>query len=154
MLARFNLLLFVIALTSSVCSRAQSPGDYPARLPYSFSNFVWWNDAELRLALKGRMPELGDEIPTTSAAIGRMRDVLKAVLREKSVVAEIQSEEPSPSALNGQRVQGAPPPSIIFSVLSPKVLIERVIVSGAPDTAQSLLTEEFGSYANRPYSNK
>jgi hypothetical protein len=80
----------------------EPPPNYPPRLPYGFSNFVWWSDDELRVALKKRIPGLGDEISTTSRAIGGMREALNALLKEKGITAEVQSEEPSYSALHPQ----------------------------------------------------
>jgi len=71
------------------------------RLPYSFGNFVWWSDDELRSLLKKRIPGLGDEIATTTAAEGRVRDALKALLKEKGITAEVQSQEPSYSSFGG-----------------------------------------------------
>jgi hypothetical protein len=81
---------------------------YPAHLPYSFGNFVWWSDEELRVLLKKRIPGLGDEIAPTTATEGRIRDALKAMLKEKGILAEIQSEEPSFSSFTGSRDLEAP----------------------------------------------
>jgi hypothetical protein len=97
---------------------------YPARLPYRFSNFVWWNDEDLRVLLKKRIPGLGDEVATSSSAEGKVRDALTALLKERGIVAEVQSEEPSLSAFAPvnpiffSRHSPEPPhPAIIFSLL-------------------------------------
>jgi len=105
-------------------------------LPYGFSNFVWWGDDELRSLLKKRVPGLGDEIGPSSAVEGKVRDALTALLKEKGIVAEVQSIEPSPSEVNRQREQwpGLPgvqlsprrKPKIEFSILAPQVLIGKI----------------------------
>ncbi|HMD77372.1 MAG TPA: hypothetical protein VKG86_08360 [Terracidiphilus sp.] len=62
--------LFVFLLGSAAMGNAQTAKpapNYPTHLPYSFGNFVWWGDDELRALLKKRIPGLGDEIEPTSA---------------------------------------------------------------------------------------
>ncbi len=83
----------------------------------------------MRVQLKNRIPGLGDEIAPASAAEGSVRDALKALLKEKQIVAEVQSEEPSPSAIGAERAAGAPEPAIVFSISSPQILVDRVVVA-------------------------
>lgn len=148
--------LFVAALGSSIVGSSQNSKwgkDYPAHLPYEFSNFVWWNNDELRAQLKKRIPGLGDEIATTSSAEQRVREALKALLKEKGIVAEVQSEDPSLSALKGERVAGAPEPAVVFSVLSPQVLVGKVIISHLSEDLARPVQENFDHWAGRNYSS-
>jgi hypothetical protein len=97
-LRSFVAALFALLLGWAASAVAQTPEPnppYPSHLPYSFGNFVWWSDEELRDLLKKRIPGLGGEISTTSASIGRMREALTALLKEKGIDADVLSEEPS-----------------------------------------------------------
>ncbi len=82
--------LFVATLTVVVCASArttQLAQDYPAHLPYRFSNFVWWSNDELRDLLKTRIPGLGGEIAPSSATEREIRDALKLLLKARGIVA-------------------------------------------------------------------
>lgn len=138
-------LLFLLSLGIANPVTAQIPkpaAAYPAHLPYTFSNFVWWSDNDLRALLKKRIPGLGDEVATKTAAEGKLRDALTALMKEKGIVAEVQSNEPSDFALKAERAPGSPEPSIVFSILTPQVLIERVTVSSALENLPGSLQED------------
>jgi outer membrane protein insertion porin family len=133
---RASLVLFLaIVLVGSALATAQTAKqNYPMHFPYRFSNFPWWTDTELRAALKERIPELSDEVNVE--AMGRVRAMLKVLMKEKGIAAEIQSIEPSYSSLNPQEAEEIdfwgmhfpppPKPGIEFSILTPSVLIGRV----------------------------
>jgi outer membrane translocation and assembly module TamA len=132
---------------------------YPSHLPYRFANFVWWSDEELRALLKKRIPGLGDEIATTTAAEGKVRDALTALLKEKGIAAEVQSQEPSNSAIAplnpmffGRHLPEQPLPAIEFSILAPKVQIDKVRVRSDSDEAVEILQTESKSFEGKPYS--
>jgi len=145
--------LMLLGSGAIAASQAAKPvQSYPAKLPYSFGNLVWWSDDELRTLLKKRIPGLGDEIATTTAAEGRVRDALKALLREKGIQAEVQSQEPSldsfrplPENLVGMGDLEVWPfqPSIVFSVLRPKVVLGRVTVQADAEDALEAISAEF-----------
>lgn len=131
---------------------------YPAHLPYGFANFVWWSDEDLRALLKARVAGLGDEVGTTNAALGRVRDALTSILKEKGITAQVQSEEPSPSAfgphdteLFGVPLPPPPTPTIIFSILTPKILIGRIEVNSNNDEVSQLVHAEVKDDEGRPY---
>ncbi len=144
------LVAFICASSATHAQGAKAPA-YSAHLPYSFSNFVWWNDDELRALLKKRIPGLGDEIATNNPAEGRVRDALTALMKEKGIVAEIQSEEPSTSAFRpltanmvGMGDMEVPTfhPTVVFSLLRPKVVLGHVTVqSEASDLIEAVEAE-------------
>jgi hypothetical protein len=110
----------------------EASAQLPPRLPYSCSNCVWWSDDELRSLLKKQIPTLSDEIPTTSVEEGRVRTAMRLLLKEKGITAEVQSEEPSWSALTAARAEGASPPGIVFIIASPRILVDKVTITNAP----------------------
>jgi hypothetical protein len=123
------LLVTLMVCAAGWSQTAQPAQSYPAHLPYRFSNFVWWSDNDLRVLLKNRIPGLGDEIAPSPAVEVKVRDALKALLLEKQIVAEVQSQEPSPSAIGAERAPGAPEPAIVFSILTPQIVVDKVVVS-------------------------
>jgi outer membrane translocation and assembly module TamA len=128
------------------------PTNYPTHLPYSFSNLVWWTNDGLRELLKERIPGLADEIAPTAGAERKVRDELKALLKEKGIVAEVQSQEPSNFSLSAERAPGAPGPAIVFSVLSPQVLVDRVVLTQVPDGLMNALSESLRRREGHEYS--
>lgn len=143
---------FFWAPAVGVAQNSKLAQSYPTHLPYSFGNFVWWNDDELRLLLKKQIPGLGDEIATTTASEGRVRDALKALMKEKDVTAEIQSQEPSYSAFGGQRDPEAPAPSIQFSIMDPQILLDKVELKVEPVELASVVQSESAWGEGRAYS--
>jgi hypothetical protein len=148
-------ILVMLALTAVICSSAQDTHpvqDYPTHLPYSFSNFVWWSNDELRDLLKKRIPGLGDEIAPSVYDENRIREALRKFLKEKGIDAEIQDIEPSNFSLSAERAPGVPEPSIVFSILSPQILIDKVVISQAPDGLRTALNENLQRRAGHEYS--
>jgi hypothetical protein len=151
-----------LLLTTSALSPGQNPNSahsYPSHLPYGFSNFVWWSDDELRTLLKKRIPGLDDEIATTTVAEGKLRDALTELLREKGIVAEVQSQEPSNSAFapldpmfSGRHLPERPKPAIEFSILSPRIQIDHVLLQSDSEDAVAVLQAEAKSFEGKPYS--
>src|ERR1700679_1176067 len=92
-----------LTLSVALAQAPKAAQNYPTHLPYSFGNFVWWTDDELRALLKKRVPCLGDEIVTTTSAEGRVREALTALLKEKGIDGEVQSLEPSYSSFGAPR---------------------------------------------------
>jgi hypothetical protein len=157
--AKFSSYLLALAVVAMLLSRgifpqnANRPPAYPSHLPYSFSNVVWWSDDELRDLLKKQIPNLGDEVATTTGAEGGIRQALKVLLKQKGIVAEVQSEEPSYSALFAERAPGAPPMSVEFSISSPQILIDKIVISRAPDALIAPLKETLGGREGHNYSS-
>ena len=135
-----------------IAQSAEPVPNYPPHLPYSFGNFVWWSDNDLRALLMKRLPGLGDEISTTSASMGRIRDALKVLLKEKGIEAEILSEEPSDFSLSGKRDPEAPEPSIQFSILNPQILLSKVDLKVESENLASLLQDDAHWGEGKPYS--
>lgn len=150
-------LALALACTCAATGLAQSAkptSNYPTHLPYAFSNFVWWTDADLRAELKKRLPGLGDEIAPDRAAESRIRDALKEILKQKGVTADVMSEEPSPWSLTAETVPGAPGPAIVFSILNPQILVDQVNLSGAPEIATDALKQSLKGRNGREYSSR
>jgi hypothetical protein len=112
------------------------------RLPYRFSNFPWWTDAQIRAELKSRIPSLGEEVGRGSALEASVRDQLTAMLAAKGIHATVVSDEPSATSGavsafvktlpfyipgSGQR------PHITFSIASPQILVGGVDVDATPE---------------------
>jgi hypothetical protein len=135
--------------------RAQStqPAPAPPKFPYIFTNFVWWQDDELRTDLKRRIPGLEDQIRLDSPMERRIRVTLQAMLREKHVIAEVQSLEPSPSAQWSPRDPEAPPLSIRF-VNTARVIVSRLTFTGAPDAAINLEKNIQTSFLGKPWPER
>jgi outer membrane translocation and assembly module TamA len=144
--------LFVLPPLAS-SQTANQVQNYPSSLPYSFSNFVWWSDDELRALLKKQIPSLDDEVATTTEAESRIRLALKAFLKQKGILAEVQSQEPSYSAPFAERVPGAPPLRVVFTISSPRILVDKVVVSQAPDALLASLEETLHSREGNDYSS-
>ena len=152
----FQLVLLVaVGISISVASRAQDGNPVSNKkdhFPYAFGNFVWWADVDLRVELKKRLPTLGDEIERGSPTESRVRTVLVQLLREKGVQADVQTIEPSMDVFSSKRVPEAPPPSIVYSVLSPpEILVEKLSFEGAPSDGSGSLNEVAANMEGKPY---
>ena len=139
-------------LANGYSQTAHTVPDYPTRLPYGFSNFVWWGDDEIRVLLKSRIPGLGDEIAPNSAIERRVRDALTMMLKEKGLVAEVQSQKPSSFSLTAERAPDSPAPEIVFSIMSPQISVDKVIVSQAPEALTPALNENLRRREGHEYS--
>jgi outer membrane translocation and assembly module TamA len=83
-----------------------------------------------------------------------MRDTLKEMLKEKGIQADVQTEEPSSFALTAQRAAGAPPPAIVFSILNPQILIDKVVIAQAPEDLSSALQDSLQGRDGHDYSSR
>jgi outer membrane protein assembly factor BamA len=150
------LTLTLVWLGSSFPSGAQTTGAESSaqnKFPYSFSNFVWWSDTDLRAELRRRIPSLGDEITRNSLAESKINTVLTELLQRKGINARVQSIEPSLDVLTLQRTPDAPPPSIVFRVLAPpNILIDKVVFENSPSDATELLSETVSNMKGRPFT--
>jgi outer membrane protein assembly factor BamA len=146
----------VVWLGSTFLGGAQTTGAESSarnKFPYSFSNFVWWSDADLRTELRRRIPSLGDEITRNSPAEAKINNVLTELLRRKGIDARVQSVEPSLDVFTQKRSPDAPPPSIVFSVLAPpSIVIETVVFENSPSDATELLSQTVSNMKGRSFS--
>src|ERR1700761_2252907 len=92
-------LLLTVSTLGAICQTPKTPPQpvqpVTERLPYSFSNFPWWTDAQIRAELQHRIPSLGDEVGRGSAQEAQVRDALTAMLAQKGIRATVISDEPS-----------------------------------------------------------
>lgn len=139
-------LIFLLLPALTPAASAQVPKAPPQLvsepLPYTFSNFPWWNDAEIRADLKQRIPSLGDEVGRGSAQEARVRDALTAMLTAKGIHATVISEEPSATQASVSAFVKTLPfyipgveqrPHIIFSISSPQILVGGLDVDSSPE---------------------
>jgi hypothetical protein len=54
-----GVLFWSLCIGTGFAQDTKPQAQHPEHLPYSFSNFVWWTDEELRDLLKKRIPGLG-----------------------------------------------------------------------------------------------
>jgi outer membrane protein assembly factor BamA len=136
----------VLLFSTFAWSQAAQPlSTNPTQLPYRFSNFVWWSDSDLRGQLKQRIPGLGDEIAPASGTESTVRDELETLLKEHQIVAQVQSEDPSPSSVGAEQ-------AIVFSIRSPQIVVDKVAIPGndiglGPALSESLQAKEGQAYS-------
>jgi hypothetical protein len=138
----FSLLLPVI--TPGVFGQAPKTMQQPVseRLPYTFTNFPWWTDSQIRTELKHRIPSLGDEVGRGSAQEAQVRDELTAMLAAKGVRATVISDEPSAtSGAVSAFVKTLPfyfpgtaqRPHIEFRISAPQILVGGIELDSSPE---------------------
>jgi hypothetical protein len=128
------------ASAQAIIKAPQQPVSEP--LPYTFSNFAWWTDAQIRAELKHRIPSLGDEVGRGSAQEARLRDELTAMLASKGVHATVVTEEPSATQASVSAFMKTLPfyipgssqrPHIVFSISSPQIVVGGLDVDSSPE---------------------
>jgi hypothetical protein len=136
--------LLLPVMTPAVFGQAPRTTQQPVsdRLPYTFTNFPWWTDSQIRTELKHRIPSLGDEVGRGSAQEAQVRDALTAMLAAKGVRATVVSDEPSATSGavtafvktlpfyfpgTGQR------PHIEFSISAPQILVGGIELDSSPE---------------------
>jgi hypothetical protein len=139
---------------TAVAAEAQAVAtDHPVRYPYTFTNFVWWSDAQLRAALTRRIPGLPLELAPDSTDESRIRTTLESLLKQKGISANVQSIEPASHVYYMGRDPNAPPDAIQFSILAPpEIVIENLVIENGPAEAMELLGEEARQLKGRPYA--
>ena len=145
------------ALLFGASASAQStpnPTVSQQRFPYIFSNFVWWNDGDLRAKLKKQVPTLGDDLARNSPLEKRVRTALIELLKKKGINTEVQIFEPSPTDPTARRNPDAPPICIIFSVLAPPaVIVGPITFENAPRESLDLLQSAVHALPGRDYES-
>jgi outer membrane translocation and assembly module TamA len=153
----FHSILIGSALVFGASAVAQSTPNLMVsqeRFPYIFSNLVWWSDADLRVELKKQIPTLGDDLGRNSPLEKRVRTILLEFLKKKGINTEVQIFEPSPTDPTARRAPGAPPVSIIFSVLAPPaVIVGPITFENAPPESIDLLQSAVHSLSGRDYES-
>ena len=138
----FSLLLPV--MTPGVFGQAPKTTQQPVseRLPYTFTNFPWWTDSQIRTELKHRIPSLGDEVGRGSAQEAQVRDALTAMLAAKGVRATVVSDEPSATSGAVTAFVKTLPfyfpgttqrPHIEFSISAPQILVGGIELDSSPE---------------------
>lgn len=161
--AAFYLALFTLILPASALAQPPQPQPPVAavRLPYTFSNFAWWTDAQLRSELKQRVPSLDDTLTCGSAQEAQVRDALTAMLLAKGVHATVVSKDPSQASAEVSAFVASlpffvpsyndPRPHITFSISAPQVVIGAVNVDTAPEVQSDLLATVAKQIEGKPF---
>lgn len=132
---------------------AQSSAPAPKLYPYRFSNFIWWSDSDLRVALKHKLPSLPDTLIPFSPMEGDVRLALIELLKTKGIHADVQVFDPPEQVTPPW--PDAPQPTISFTIAAPpQILVGDVSVDGAPaemltsiqPIAQRLSGSPYGQY--------
>lgn len=122
----------------------QQPVQQPIeeQLPYTFTNFPWWTDAQIRTELKHRIPGLSDEVARGSAQEAQVRDQLTAMLQAKGVRATVVSVEPSPTSVSVSAFMATLPfylpgaaqrQHIEFSISAPEIVVGGIALDVSPE---------------------
>jgi outer membrane protein assembly factor BamA len=137
------LLLFLLVTPGARAQATKAPQQpVSEHLPYSFSNFPWWTDAQIRAELRHRIPSLGDEVGRGSAQEARVRDELTAMVASKGLHATVASDEPSPTfgavsafvkTLPFYIPGSAQRPHIVFSIAAPQILVGGIDLDSSPE---------------------
>jgi hypothetical protein len=136
--------LLLPVMTPGVFGQAAKTTQQPVseRLPYTFTNFPWWTDPQIRAELKHRLPSLGDEVGRGSAQEAQVRDALTAMLAAKGVHAMVVSDEPSPTSVSVSAFVKTLPfyfpgsaqrPHIEFSISAPQILVGGLELDSSPE---------------------
>jgi len=131
-------------MTPGVFGQAPKTTQQPVseRLPYTFTNFPWWTDSQIRTELKHRIPSLGDEVGRGSAQEAQVRDALTAMLAAKGVRATVVSDEPSATSGAVTAFVKTLPfyfpgttqrPHIEFSISAPQILVGGIELDSSPE---------------------
>ncbi len=143
---------------------AQSSAPAQSVYSYRFTNFVWWSDSDLRLALKHKLPGLSDTLVPFSPKEAQVRLTLIELLKAKGIHADVQIFDPPkqvtpllPSIVTGIRAAktvspGTPRPSIAFTIAAPpEILVGDVSVDGAPPEMQTTIQPIAQSLSGSPF---
>lgn len=155
----------LLPLVLPVSAMAQPPQPQPpaatASLPYTFVNFAWWSDAELRKELTQRVPSLDDTLVCGSTQEAQVRDALTAMLLAKGVHATVVSNDPSQATTEVSAFVASlpffvpdysdPRPHITFSIASPQMVVGTVNVNEAPDSQSDLLASIAKQMEGKPF---
>jgi len=83
--------------------------------PVHFSNFVWWQPAELETLLEAKVPAYHGKLPLAGTLTDQVRAALIALLRAKGVDAMVDAHQ-----------TGSAADIVTFSITSPSILIGDV----------------------------
>lgn len=136
------LLLSAIAPAGFAQVVKSAPQPVSEKLPYSFSNFPWWTDGQIRTELKHRIPSLGEEVGRGSAQEAQVRDALTSMLAAKGIHATVVTDEPSATSGAVSAFMKTLPfyfpgstqrPHISFSIASPQIVVGGINLDASPE---------------------
>jgi outer membrane protein assembly factor BamA len=113
-------------------------------VPARFTDFVWFNDEELRAAIHERVPLFNGELPTTGRLPDQVSDVLQALLVERHIPGHVEYQRRE--AKNGQLE------SFDYDVAGVSIRIHRAEFPGAGASEMPELQAAAEKMINREYS--
>jgi outer membrane protein assembly factor BamA len=115
-----NSTALVIKLTPSASNQLQ-----PAR----FSNFVWWQPAELETLLEAKIPAFHGQLPVAGTLTDQVKAALVSLLHAKGVDADVEAHQ-----------TGAAANIVTLSIMNPSILIGDIHFQNALPALQPQLT--------------
>ncbi len=113
----------VIKLTPSGSSQLQAA---------HFSNFIWWQPAELETLVESRVPAFHGQLPLAGTLTDQVEAALVSLLHAKGVDAEVSTHE-----------TGSAADAITLSITSPSIVIDEVhLQNQLPSLARQLKSLE------------
>jgi outer membrane protein insertion porin family len=123
------------------------PAASKTMLPARFTNFLWWDDKDLNAVLAKQIPLYrSDAVPID----GNLRDAISAAL--KDLVAAKGVPTPSVTSIPSAPQPGNPP-SIAFSIATPRVIVRSVHLDQASPALLSKLQPVLAELSNQPWDS-
>ncbi len=110
------------------------PAEGAQALPVRFSNFVWWQPAELEALVEKRVPLFHGKLPLTGELTKEVIAALSALVAEKGVPDAKISAGLSTSEGSGNGVS-----SIALTITSPQIILGDIKLLGAAPNVRSQL---------------
>ncbi|HVG27433.1 MAG TPA: hypothetical protein VM865_07490 [Acidobacteriaceae bacterium] len=133
------------------------------RFPYTFSNFAWWTEAQLRSELQRRIPSLGEDLEPGSLQASRVRETLTAMLQEKGIKATVLTVEPSATSTSVSDFMATLPffipesngkrPHIAFTISEPAISVGAVSMQVPPLPQSSLMARIAAKIEGKPFDS-
>jgi outer membrane protein assembly factor BamA len=98
--------------------------------PVHFSNFVWWQPAELESLVEAKVPAYHGKLPLTGSLTDQVRLALIALLQTKGVDATVDAHQ-----------NGVSGDTVTLSITSPAILIGEVHLQNALPALEPQLTK-------------
>ncbi len=113
-------------------------------LPAHFTNFIWWQPAELLTTLHSRVPLFIGSVPIAGNMQDQITAALKALLAERNVTAEVVAVPSVPAG-------GGTPTAIAFTIDTPQVVVHSLTLQQISPVMQPKLEPAIKNLTAKPY---